>query len=353
MRPLAILGGTFDPIHIAHLAVAWEAAELLDADVRLMPAAVPPHRPPPIADATTRVAIFAALRGQDRLGLDTRELARGGPSYTIDTLAELRAEEGDRPIVLLMGADAFAGLTGWHRWHALRGRAHRRAFAPGCRARMAGGAGQQVVARQVADPRQLCGQPAGKIVELDVTPLDISATRIRDLLAAGRDPRYLLPEALFDDPALLAPYASMISRRAAVTVTVRIVARADHDAWLSFVTATTPSTDAKARPRWPAEITRMTWSRFFDAYEPVHALVAEADGELLGPGALPVPPQHDPDRAKLLLAGPVHACTPRGARSRSRTDRSGVRARPERPVARGCTGRRTRAISRRCSSTTE
>jgi nicotinate-nucleotide adenylyltransferase len=208
MRPLAILGGTFDPIHIAHLAVAWEAAELLDADVRLVPAAVPPHRPPPIADATTRVAMLrAALRGQDRLGLDTRELARGGPSYTVDTLAELRAEEGDRPIVLLLGADAFAGLPSWHRWHALFEAAHIGVLSrPGAAREWPAELAEQVVARQVADPLQLRGQPCGKIVELDVTPLDISATRIRDLLAAGRDPRYLLPEALFDDPALLAPY---------------------------------------------------------------------------------------------------------------------------------------------------
>lgn len=208
MRPLAILGGTFDPIHVAHLAVAWEASELLDAEVRLMPAAVPPHRPPPIADATTRVAMLrAALSGQDRLGLDTRELARGGPSYTIDTLAELRAEEGARPIVLLMGADAFAGLPSWHRWRELFDVAHigvlsrphaRRAWP----AELAG----ELATRHAAGPDSLHDRPAGKVIELDVTPLDISATRIRELLAAGRQPRYLLPDALFDDPALLAPY---------------------------------------------------------------------------------------------------------------------------------------------------
>ena len=208
MRPLAILGGTFDPIHIAHLAVAWEASELLDAEVRLMPAAVPPHRPPPIADATTRVAMLrAALAGQERLGLDTRELARGGPSYTIDTLAELRAEEGERPIVLLLGADAFAGLPGWHHWHALFGAAHIGVLSrPGVARRWPAQLADEVAARRVADARQLHREPAGKIVELEVTPLDVSATRIRALLAAGRDPRYLLPDALFDDPALLAPY---------------------------------------------------------------------------------------------------------------------------------------------------
>lgn len=207
-RPLALLGGTFDPIHIAHLAVAWEAAELLDAEVRLMPASVPPHRPPPIADATTRVAMLrAALEGQDRIGLDTRELARGGPSYTIDTLGELRAEEGDRPIVLLLGADAFAGLPSWHRWRALFEAAHIGVLSrPGVAREWPAELTQEVAARQVADPRLLRDQPAGLVAELEVTPLEISATRIRDLLAAGRDPRYLLPQGLFDDPALLAPY---------------------------------------------------------------------------------------------------------------------------------------------------
>src|SRR5690349_3461011 len=191
MRPLAILGGTFDPVHIAHLAVAWEASELLDAEVRLMPASVPPHRSPPIADATTRVAMLrAALSGQERLGLDTRELARGGPSYTIDTLAELRAEEGDRPIVLLLGVDAFTGLPGWHRWHALFEVAHIGVLSrPGVARDWPAPLAEEVAARMVADPRQLHGQPAGWIVELEVTPLDISATRVRHLLAEGRDPR--------------------------------------------------------------------------------------------------------------------------------------------------------------------
>lgn len=92
-RPLAILGGTFDPVHNAHLRVAWEAAEFLDADVRLVPARVPPHRPQPMASAEQRLAIMrAALHGQSRLHLDDRELRRAGPSYTIDTLIELRAE---------------------------------------------------------------------------------------------------------------------------------------------------------------------------------------------------------------------------------------------------------------------
>ena len=208
MKPLVIFGGTFDPVHLGHLSVAWEASELLDAEVRLLPASVPPHRPPPIASAAQRVAILrAALQGQSRLILDTRELERSGPSYTIDTLAELREEQGSRPLVLLIGADAFAGLSSWHRWCELFDVAHVGVLSrPGVETMLPAELQRMVTGRRVDDVAVLRGVPAGKVIELAVTPLEISATRIRDLLAAGRDPRYLLPAGLFDDAALLAPY---------------------------------------------------------------------------------------------------------------------------------------------------
>ncbi|WP_445146367.1 nicotinate-nucleotide adenylyltransferase [Dyella sp. Tek66A03] len=207
-RPLAIFGGTFDPVHLGHLSVAWEAAELLEADVQLMPASVPPHRPAPIANAPQRAAMLrAALQEQSRLTLDTRELERSGPSYTIDTLMELRAEQGDRPLVLLMGADAFTGLPTWHRWRELFDVAHIGVLSrPGVEAAVPEELAAEVAARLVADAAVLRSLPAGKLIELAVTPLEISATRIRELLAAGRDPRYLLPCGLFDDPTVLAPY---------------------------------------------------------------------------------------------------------------------------------------------------
>lgn len=206
--PLAIFGGTFDPIHLGHLCAAWEAAELLDAEVRLMPAHVPPHRSPPQASADQRVAMLqAVLRRQRRLTLDTRELKRSGPSYTIDTLHELRAEQGSRPLVLLLGADAFAGLPSWHRWQDLFELTHVGVLSrPGVPGSWPVELALEVALRRVAEPLTLRDSPAGKVVTLPVTPLEVSATRIRELFAAGRDPRYLLPEALFDDPALLAPY---------------------------------------------------------------------------------------------------------------------------------------------------
>ncbi|WP_049623256.1 nicotinate-nucleotide adenylyltransferase [Frateuria defendens] len=207
MRPLALFGGTFDPVHIGHLSVAWEAAELLDAEVRLLPANVPPHRSPPTANAAQRVAMLrAALGGQSRLTLDTRELEREGPSYTVDTLRGLRAEQGERPLVLLLGADAFAGLPGWHRWRELFELAHLGVLSrPGIDVELPPLLQEAVAGRQ-AGAAAVHAQPAGLVVELAVTPLEVSATRIRERLAAGREPRYLLPAGLFDDPALLAPY---------------------------------------------------------------------------------------------------------------------------------------------------
>lgn len=208
MKPLALFGGTFDPVHLGHLSVAWEASELLDAEVRLMPANVPPHRSAPTATSAQRVAMLkAALQGQNRLTLDTRELRREGPSYTIDTLRELRGELGERPLVLLLGADAFAGLPSWQSWRELFDHAHIGVLnRPGIDVEWSTDLAVEILPRRVDDPKLLHELPAGKVIELSVTPLEISATRIRELLAEGRDPRYLLPCGLFDDPSVLAPY---------------------------------------------------------------------------------------------------------------------------------------------------
>ena len=107
---IALFGGTFDPVHVGHLRVAWEVAEYLQCPVRMLPCHVPSHRPAPLFDARTRVEMLrAALRGQTRLTVDTSELSRSGPSYTIDTLVALRAEVGAyEPLVWVIGADAFA-----------------------------------------------------------------------------------------------------------------------------------------------------------------------------------------------------------------------------------------------------
>ena len=119
-------GGTFDPVHNGHLAVARHACDILDAQLWLVPARDPPHKSPTHADADQRAAMLdLAVADQTRLAVDRRELARTGPSYTVDTLAELRAELGESvPIAWLIGADSLLQLGSWHRWRELFDRAH-------------------------------------------------------------------------------------------------------------------------------------------------------------------------------------------------------------------------------------
>ena len=127
MEPLRIqYGGTFDPVHAGHLAVARCARDRLQADVWLMPAADPPHKGPTEADADQRRAMLQlAVADQPGLHVDDRELRRAGPSYTIDTLVQLREALGDAaPLAILVGADSFLGLPTWRRWHELTDFAH-------------------------------------------------------------------------------------------------------------------------------------------------------------------------------------------------------------------------------------
>jgi nicotinate-nucleotide adenylyltransferase len=209
MKPLVIFGGTFDPVHIGHLRVALEASEFLDADVRLMPANTPPHRPAPKASAAQRTAMLElAVAGQRGLSVDPRELRRDGPSYTRDTLVELRGEvPADRSIALLLGADAFAGLPTWHRWRELFELAHVVVMTrPGHAVAPDGALADEVRARLTSDVTALQRSPSGGVLQLPVTPLEISASAVRDILAAGRDPRWLVPDALLRDAAILHPY---------------------------------------------------------------------------------------------------------------------------------------------------
>ena len=209
MKPIAILGGTFDPVHNGHLRVAWEAAEAFDAEVRLMPAHVPPHRSAPVATAAQRVRMLeTALQGQSRLVVDTRELDRAGASYTVDTLRGLRAEIGDaQPLILLVGADAFGGLPTWREWHALFDLAHIAMLTrPGRTEPWSAELAAEAVPRRALNAAELRQSSRGKVLSLPVTPLDISASAVRALLASGREPRWLIPDALLADGAVLDVY---------------------------------------------------------------------------------------------------------------------------------------------------
>jgi nicotinate-nucleotide adenylyltransferase len=205
--PIGVLGGTFDPIHYGHLRLAEELGEQLRLEeVRIIPSGTPPHRSAPAVAADHRLAMTRlAAGGNARFRVDEREVRRSGPGYTVDTLKELRAEAGDaRPLALLLGADAFLEFATWHRWREIFGLAHVAvAHRPGFpveqwAARMPQPLGREYAARRLQQPLAIHLSPAGGIVVVPFTALDISATAIRDMLRAGASPRYLLPGAVLD-----------------------------------------------------------------------------------------------------------------------------------------------------------
>lgn len=198
---IGILGGTFDPIHFGHLRPALELQEMLGLDpLRVIPCGTPPHRDPPRASGAQRLAMLRlALAGQPGLVIDPRELQRPGPSYMVDTLISLREELGGVPLALIIGMDAFHGLERWHRWRELVDLCHLIVVhRPGWLAPAEGELAALLAARQVGDVAALRGRPAGGVVFCAVTQLDISASRIRELVRVGSSPRFLLPDPVLD-----------------------------------------------------------------------------------------------------------------------------------------------------------
>ena len=199
---IGILGGTFDPIHFGHLRPALEVTEALGLEqLRFIPCRIPPHRRMPVARSDDRAAMVAsAIAGDARFVLDRREFFREGPSYSIDTLRSLRGEFGDTvPLCLIMGADAFAGLSSWHEWQSITDLAHIViCHRPGYRIEAADDMQDWVDAHRTSDSAALASRAAGCLWYQPVTALDISATQIRELLGRGMDARYLLPESVRD-----------------------------------------------------------------------------------------------------------------------------------------------------------
>jgi len=199
MNPIGIFGGTFDPIHFGHLRTAFELLHFLRLqEMRFVPAGEPPHRDQPHADAALRLRLVeAAIDDQPGFVVDDREVRRGGPSYTVRTLSELRSEFPRRPLCLAIGMDAFLGLPQWHRWREILELAHVVvAHRPGWGAPGDGALGELLRQRGTTRVADLHDALAGRILVQPVTQLEISATELRNLLAAGLDPRYLVPDAV-------------------------------------------------------------------------------------------------------------------------------------------------------------
>jgi len=201
VHPLGILGGTFDPIHYGHLRPAAEAQTVLGlSGLRLIPAARPPHRDPPVASASDRLAM-ARLAVEEFPGMtvDERECHREGLSYTVVTLESLRAELGaDVPLCLLVGADAFSGFTSWHRWQAIPAMAHLAVLRrpDSAVAREPATWPEWARARAAENVDDLAREPAGKVFFVNVKPQTVSATDVRRRVARHEPIAGLVPPAV-------------------------------------------------------------------------------------------------------------------------------------------------------------
>ncbi len=195
---IGVFGGTFDPIHYAHLRSALEVQEIFGlTEVRFIPSATPPHRHQPAVNAECRRhMVDLAIQHQAGFICDARELDRHGKSYMVDTLASLRQDFPDQPLLLFIGTDAFNQLTTWHQWQRLFAFAHVVVMTrPSFNSQSLD---DFFITRHTENPAELANTLAGKLYFQAITQLDISATAIRQLIAQHRSPRFLLPDEVLD-----------------------------------------------------------------------------------------------------------------------------------------------------------
>ncbi|HYF59020.1 MAG TPA: nicotinate-nucleotide adenylyltransferase [Burkholderiaceae bacterium] len=202
-RRVGFVGGTFDPPHVGHLALARAARDALALDeLRLVPTGRSWQKAEAGASAEQRLEMarlaIAALPAAERLSVDDREVRREGPTYTVETLAGLRAELGPEPaIVLVLGSDQLRNLSTWHRWRELFDHAH---VAATQRERVAlDGLVPELEAELARRGRDaLPDAPAGSIVLFRMPAVPVSATALRAQLGRGERPDGLSPPAVLD-----------------------------------------------------------------------------------------------------------------------------------------------------------
>lgn len=201
-RAVGLLGGTFDPVHIGHLRLALEIVEHFDlGELRLVPNAVAPLRGSPIAAAPQRLALLhRAVAGLDRIVVDDREIRRGGVSYTVDTLREVRAGHGAGCLLFVLGMDAFLGLPRWRDWREILDLANLLvvtrpdAAAPSAPGELA----ELLSSARTDDPATLLAARSGRVLIHPIPLFPVSSTDIRDRIRQGRSVDFLVPEDVLE-----------------------------------------------------------------------------------------------------------------------------------------------------------
>jgi len=200
---IGILGGTFDPVHEGHLAVAHTVLARCNLDLLLfVPATGPPHKERPLTPFGHRLAMLEAAVGEDpRLAVSLMEAERPPPSYTVDTLRELHRRLGPRQFFLIIGADMFAEIRLWFRYSELFRLAHlvvvaRPGFAlddMGARVAALPGTFQLDQARQVWQR-----EDGFRIIYLPDVAIQVSSSQVRSLLARGKPVAGLVPPPVLE-----------------------------------------------------------------------------------------------------------------------------------------------------------
>lgn len=197
---VALFGGTFNPVHHGHLRIAIELAELLEVDtLRMIPCALPPHREALTVSAEQRMCMLqAAIGGHPKLTADNIELRRDGPSYTIDTLRQIRAQIGSQvPLHLCLGIDVLNTLDSWHHWQQLTDYCHLIISArPDYHLPEHGVLAEWINQHRCDNLEQLKQTSAGKLYVCDTSLLAISSTDIRDRISRGNAIDFLTPTAV-------------------------------------------------------------------------------------------------------------------------------------------------------------
>ncbi|VAW72155.1 Nicotinate-nucleotide adenylyltransferase [hydrothermal vent metagenome] len=213
---IGVFGGTFDPVHNGHLRIALDVLDQLPLScVHFIPCKTPVHRDKPMLAPEQRLHLLTlAIQDQVKFVADDRELRRESSSYMIDTLGSLRDEFPEQPLLLMIGADAFAQFDQWHRWQDILTQAHlvlmqrpglNQSYAPeSYSAVLAEELRQRMVGPAMDSPHKISGnlhqllakKSAGSIICVPVTQLEISASEIRKKLKMGQGIDYLLPESV-------------------------------------------------------------------------------------------------------------------------------------------------------------